>query len=65
VVVVVDRLLRVVALAGALDLFGAPAGAVVGRSLEELLDEDAQRVWGEPVRGALAGSRERVLIARC
>lgn len=54
-VVVVDRLLRVVALAGGLDVFGAPAGDIVGLSLEDLLDDDARRVWGEPVRGALSG----------
>ena len=54
-VVVVDRLLRVVAVAGGLEVFGARAGDIVGVSLEDLLDEDARLVWGEPVRGALSG----------
>jgi diguanylate cyclase (GGDEF)-like protein/PAS domain S-box-containing protein len=54
-VVVVDRLLRVVAVAGRLDVFGAPSGDIVGQSLDELLEGDAWLVWGEPVRGALAG----------
>ena len=36
-------------------MFGAPAGDIVGQSLEDLLDGDARLVWGEPVRGALTG----------
>jgi len=54
-VVVVDRLLQVVALAGGLDVFGAADGDGVGLPLEKLLDEDARPVWAEPVRDALSG----------
>jgi PAS domain S-box-containing protein len=60
-VVVVDRLPRVVALAGGLDVFGAAAGDIVGLSLEDLVEGDGLLVWGEPVRGALSG-REAVFV---
>ena len=54
-VLLVDRLLGVVAVAGGLDVFGAAAGDIVGLPLEDLLEGDARLLWGAPVRGALSG----------
>lgn len=54
VVLVVDRSLRVAAVSGGLDVFGA-ARDRVGLSLDDLLDGDARLVSGDAVRGALSG----------